>query len=358
MNDLEIRRTLAEGLRAQRERYPAMEDGDAVKYVFQAMLGVGHLLGERDTVAARAADEMAGLSPDPAEPLTEPVGPAWARLNLRRAKAEGLTPQAVAGLMLSSGAALAYTRQQVADACAGLGIAPEALSNVLDERWLPSHSPAYRAQYAPAYRLIAADWTPLLKAVAAISRRQADAQRVLVTLDGPCATGKTTLAARLAEVFRAGVLHTDDFVIPHAQKTPERLAIPGGNCDAERLAQEAVAPWKRGGSARFRRYDWTLRALLPAEVLPPCDTLILEGSYCNLPALRAYADVRLFLTAPWPLREARLRRRESPASFRRFLDLWIPLEDAYFDAYRLPDEGCVVIGAEPGGPDGNVERVP
>ena len=58
----------------------------------------------------------------------------------------------------------------------------------------------------------------------------------LVTIDGPCASGKTTLAEQLAEMLPAAVIHTDDYVVPHALKTAERLAIPGGNCDAERLA--------------------------------------------------------------------------------------------------------------------------
>ena len=40
--------------------------------------------------------------------------------------------------------------------------------------------------------------------------------RMLVTLDGPCASGKTTLAGQMAEALGAAVVHTDDFVVPHA----------------------------------------------------------------------------------------------------------------------------------------------
>ena len=39
----------------------------------------------------------------------------------------------------------------------------------------------------------------------------------------------------------------------------------------------------------------------------------------------------------------RLRRRESAESLQRFFDRWIPLEDAYFSAYGLPDESCIRI---------------
>jgi 16S rRNA (cytidine1402-2'-O)-methyltransferase len=42
-------------------------------------------------------------------------------------------------------------------------------------------------------------------------------------------------------------------------------------------------------------------------------------------------------------RRARLEKRESPDSLRRFDLRWIPLENAYFEAYHLPDEGCIRI---------------
>jgi len=170
-----------------------------------------------------------------------------------------------------------------------------------------------------------------------------EAGPLLITLDGPCASGKSTLARELARALPAQVVHTDDFVIPHALKTPERLAVPGGNCDAERLEKEVLSPFKAGLPVRYRRYDCKKAALQPEEDLPDTRILILEGSYCNLPALRKYADVRLFLSVPWEIRETRLRDRESAASLQRFQDLWIPLENAYFEAYHLPDEGCIRI---------------
>ena len=176
-----------------------------------------------------------------------------------------------------------------------------------------------------------------------LSERKKTSTRLFVTLDGPCATGKTTLARQLAEACQGQVIHTDDFVIPHARKTPEQLAIPGGNCDVDRLVREVVLPYTQGRPVRYRRYDFRADRLLPAEPLAETGLLILEGSYCNLPPIRERAGLRLFLTASRETRVARLRKRESPASLQRFFDLWIPLEDAYFDAFHLPDEGCLLL---------------
>ena len=177
-------------------------------------------------------------------------------------------------------------------------------------------------------------------------QNSSDGSRLLVTLDGPCASGKTTLAQKLAQMFSAAVVHTDEYVVPHALKTPERLAIPGGNCDAERLVKEVVRPFKAGAPVLYRRYDCRADLMLPEEELPDVRMLILEGSYCNLPVIRQYADLCLFLNTPWEIRKARLLKRESPAFLQQFYDRWIPLENAYFEAYHLPDDGNILIAPD------------
>ena len=334
-------------LTEQLQRYPAMQQQDIVKFVFQAMLGAGHLVSSRDAVTKYAAREMALLPADPGETLYEMLSPSWCRLNLRAAKARAFTPSVIAGLMSSSGKTVPFTRQDVYTFCEKFSAQkhlirdPALLNRILDETWLPSHSAAYREQYRPAYRVIPAEWISRMEVLQRISEQKA--ARVLVTMDGPCATGKTTLAGKLADIFEAAVVHTDDYVIPHAQKTAERLAVPGGNCDAGRLVREVAAPWKQGKSVLYRKYDFRNDRLLPEEKLPDCRILILEGSYCSLPALRQYADVRIFVTASWETRLNRLRKRESPRSLQMFFDRWIPLEDRYFEAFRLPDSDCAVL---------------
>ena len=182
----------------------------------------------------------------------------------------------------------------------------------------------------------------VLLLINSIAEKTVQGKRVLVTIDGPCASGKTTLARILADAMNCDVIHTDDFVVPHRQKTPERLAVPGGNCDWERLVGEVVKPWKSGSEVRYQRYDCHADQLTLPEPIRSDKLLILEGCYCNLPAIREYADVRLFLEAPEEERSERLSRRETPETLARFQSLWIPLENAYFEAYGLPDPGCIV----------------
>ncbi|MBR0463224.1 MAG: hypothetical protein IJJ23_02410 [Clostridia bacterium] len=345
---------MLELLNAHIERHPQAQAQDALKFVFQGMLGVGHLLGQPEAVEKYVCEEMHAQQSNGDEALIESLSPAWCRLNLRPAAKAALTPRLIARLMLGSAPNTSFDRADVANAVRALrrdGYAPlnrlndDDIDRVERVDWLPSHSETYRAAYHPSYRVIAADWEPLMPAICAVAARMSQQRRVLVTLDGPCASGKTTLAARLADVFEAEVLHTDDFVVPHPQKTPERLSIPGGNCDWERLTAEALAPWKDGQNPPYREYDFRHDEMRPPQILDAERIVILEGSYCNLPAIRALADVRLYMDTPDETRMARLKERESPESLRGFFERWSPLENAYYTAYNLPDDGCIRVRA-------------
>ena len=167
--------------------------------------------------------------------------------------------------------------------------------------------------------------------------------RLLITIDGPCGSGKSTLAARLGEAIGAPVLHMDDYVVPHARKTPERLAIPGGNADVERLQTEILLPWQAGEAIVARPYLCHEDRLGDAITLQPGRCLILEGTYCNLPVIAQHASLRLFLTVSPQEQQRRLLQRVGPERLQAFNSRWIPLEKAYFAALRLPDDGCYVL---------------
>jgi len=333
---------------AHRERFPLGGAEDAVKFVFQGMLGAGHLLGDTELVSGRIEREMAAQTPDPFGRMTEDLGGGFFRLDLRRAFAEGLDAPLIARMMKLSRPA-SYTRDDVIRACAALAVKIGDPSIALvarrlsDTAFVPSHSDAYREAYRPCYRVLSYDMAPLIEVLAAVKRAMRRSGRVLLTLDGPCASGKTTVAKTLSALTDAYVVHTDDFVVPHAQKTPERLAIPGYNCDFERLVSETLAPWKRGGPAILRRYDFRHDRMLEPVPLGDPPLLLLEGSYSSLPAIRALSDVRAFLKTDEALRMARLRQRETAESFRGFQTRWIPLENAYFTYYNLPDAGMLLI---------------
>ena len=215
-----------------RERYPSIMPIDIVKLIFQSLRGCGHLLADEQTIARRIEAECAALTPSDAESLIEPIGRRYVRLNLRKAMHDGIPSAWIARMMLLSceeDAPGAVT--DVIDAVRRLAEQEKNGSELLsavqplvdNAAWLPSHSAEYHAAYAPAYRVIDRRFAPLLPLLAAAHRIQKP--RCLIAIDGRCASGKSTLAALLARILNAPVVHMDDFYTPHAQKTPERLAF-------------------------------------------------------------------------------------------------------------------------------------
>ena len=75
----------------------------------------------------------------------------------------------------------------------------------------------------------------------------------------PCllytSTGKSHLAKQLAAVFPAAIVHMDDFFLQSFQRTPKRLAEPGGNLDYERFAAQVVPSLKTKAAFSYEIFD-------------------------------------------------------------------------------------------------------
>ena len=165
--------------------------------------------------------------------------------------------------------------------------------------------------------------------------------RAVIAIDGRCGSGKTTLAGRLAAQWDCTLLHADDFFLRPEQRTPARLAQPGGNFDRERFYAEALAPLLAGRDALYRPYDCHAGCLRPPVAAPLRPVILIEGSYCCHPDLWGCYDLHVFVTAPLDVRLARLARRPG-VDLAGFRTRWIPLEEAYFAAERL-EERCDIL---------------
>ncbi len=170
-----------------------------------------------------------------------------------------------------------------------------------------------------------------------------DEARHLIAIDGPCGSGKTTLAEKLAAILDAAVIHMDDFLIPYHLKTPERLSIPGGNVDIERFQEEVLLPYTNHFPIAYRRYDCHANQFSDMITLTERQYTIIEGNGSLLPSIRALADICFFLRITPDKQQERLLQRVGKERLIDFNCRWIPLENAYFAAYHLPDKHCIVI---------------
>lgn len=173
---------------------------------------------------------------------------------------------------------------------------------------------------------------PLAERVEALRTGQG---RVIAALDGRCASGKTTLAARLSEEHGWSVIHMDHFFPRPEQRTAERLAQPGGNVDHERFLEEVLLPLRRGERAVYRPFDCHAQTLLEPIPFEPGPVVLVEGSYSCHPALWGHYDLRAFLTVDPARQLERIARREGETRAQAFREKWIPLEERYFSAFDI-----------------------
>ena len=151
----------------------------------------------------------------------------------------------------------------------------------------------------------------------------------IVAIDGCCASGKSTLGARLSEALGCPLFHLDDFFPRPEQRTPERFAEPGGNVDRERFLEEVLEPLGRGEDVHYRRFDCGSFTLEPERVIQPGRVNLVEGAYAMHPDLAPHYALSLFLRiSPEEQRRRILARNGERAEM--FFTRWIPFEERYF----------------------------
>lgn len=166
---------------------------------------------------------------------------------------------------------------------------------------------------------------------------------VLIGIDGPCASGKTMLAAELAEKTGAQIIHADDFFLPFEMKTPERLAQAGGNIHYERFAEEVACGIKSGKPFEYGVYRCSEGRISEKKTVIPEGVIIVEGSYSMHPEMQISYDLTVFAEAPIELRLERILERNGAEKLEVFKSKWIPMEDKYFEEFDIKGKCDIVV---------------
>ena len=165
----------------------------------------------------------------------------------------------------------------------------------------------------------------------------------VIAIDGRSASGKTTIASQLAAETNGSVIHMDDFFLPPAMRTAERLSERGGNVHYERFMEE-VLPFIRGTKPfSYRRFDCSLMDYSGSVTVNPSSLVIVEGAYSLSPRFGKYYDLSIFMTIDKELQMERIIKRNGIDKARVFEIKWIPLEEAYFSAFSIEENAKRVI---------------
>jgi DNA-binding transcriptional MerR regulator/uridine kinase len=333
------------------QKYPRMHPQDAVKLLYQNEFGGGHIIPNPEASLRFLQEEFSRIPHTQKEISWESIGGGIARLNLDGLQEDWLPTVNrlfVAGSAHQSGSEEQFSRKLDELIAAGQqGILPfpqEELNDFLSiyrQNHCPmvSHSPDYREAYHPAYRIIPEKYLGLLPIFLEIDRQIAEKGRTVLAIDGRCGSGKSTLAALFREIYEADIVHMDDFFLPPAKRTPERLAEPGGNFDRERFLAEVAPGLQSGQPFSYRIFDCGQMQYRGERNISAGSLVIVEGSYCMHPDLSSLYGCKLFVTCPSDVQKRRIFDRNGAALYPRFIKEWIPMEETYFHTFRIA-ENC------------------
>lgn len=184
--------------------------------------------------------------------------------------------------------------------------------------------------------------SPNAAAVLGLIDRMQSQKPYILAIDGRCASGKTTLAAKLSVHLNCAVVHMDDFYIPLSLRTAERMAQPGGNIEFERLKNEIILPLKSGSDAVYRPYACHEDRFLPSVRLSAAANIIIEGSYSCHPLLADMLDIKVFMDIAPEKQLSRIALRD-PNHVEAFRTVWIPREEFYFTQCAVRERCDIVL---------------
>lgn len=161
--------------------------------------------------------------------------------------------------------------------------------------------------------------TPVDRIVALIDAERQSSTLVLVGVGGHGGAGKSTLAARVAEMADdVQIVATDSF-------------WNGSGFDLDRLRSDVVDVLLTGRTAHYDEWDWHAKQLRAGRTVTPSGVVVIEGVCALHQMFRDDLAVRIWVEAPHDVRLERGVARDGEAARATWTDVWIPNEAAYVE---------------------------
>ncbi len=162
---------------------------------------------------------------------------------------------------------------------------------------------------------------------------------LLIGIDGRCASGKTTLANSLQQMFDCNVFHTDDFFLPQNMRTAERIQKAGANIHYERLMDEVISPiLSKQEYFKYGVFCCHKGNITREETVFYKKINIIEGAYSLHPYFGDVYNIKIFVDCDMEKRISRITARNGKDALSAFLDKWIVLEEAYLKEYSIKEK--------------------
>ena len=314
---------------------------DVIKMCYQASYGAEHLLEDLDRARKYFDEEFKSIEKRDV-PLYEYISEDVARVDLGAWKATGIPKEWLFDIFVMAtkesygGEAKMLENLEIVKSV--LGDAAE-VSNYVDKYVIEGirpvhHSKDYREAHKPAYRLVDRKHLRLVPILVAASKLDGG----VIVIDGPCASGKSTMATQLAQILEGAIIRIDDFFLPMEFRTKERLAEAGGNVHYERFNEEVVSKLSSGEKFSYTRFDCSIMNYGERVAVPASKWRIVEGSYSHHPCFGEYGDIRVYSMIDGDEQIRRILTRNGEEMAKNFENMWIPMENRYFEEYNISDK--------------------
>ncbi len=336
------------------KKYPLLDIQDIFKFLYQSTFGCEHMVTSETEAEKRICDEFKNVTNNCEDHIEELDGD-YCRGSLSLLS-DGITPKTLAKLFcLSSKKESALASElEIKIECARALIIEGALPLDLEafdrelSKWkacgYPSihHSDRFKKAYSPSYRVISKEYIPFLPLLTMIDKMLLRG-KARIAIEGGSASGKSTLADILSNIYDCNVFHMDDFFLRAEQRTKARYAEIGGNIDRERFLPEVLFPLSKNEPFSYRPYDCSTFSLTEPINVYPKPLSVIEGVYSMHPEFRAFYDYSVYLNISDKAQKERINKRNSPDMANRFFNEWIPLENRYFNEFNIRDLCDLII---------------
>ena len=163
---------------------------------------------------------------------------------------------------------------------------------------------------------------------------------VVITIDGPAGSGKTTLASELAlDIENSYTIHMDDLYEGWGSTLTPLLT--------QKLS-EILDGVKTNNQIRFKPFDWLENNCATEIELSAPKYLILEGVGSGQSKIRDFVSLSLWIEVLPDIGLERVIKRDGP-EVAQFMPAFVLLQDAHFEKeatkksadYRLSGQGTV-----------------
>ncbi len=343
-------------LTEQIKKHPSIMPQDVAKICYQAAMGAEHLLSDTSAAKRYFDAEFETIEPRRGE-LFECLTGDVCRVDLGAWKATGMPREWLFNMFVGTATVKRGGKEILEEYIASAeDVLKSASVRFSAEEWrgfiknyremgMPAvhHSEAYRQSEKPSYRIVDRAFLSCLPILESAKEIQNVGEVKVIAIDGRAASGKTTLSGRLSKILGADIIRMDDFFLPPSLRTPERLAEAGGNIHYERFIDEVLPNLKEKSAFSYGVFDCGIMEISGKREIGESKWRIVEGSYSHHPKFGSYADLCVFCSVSPEEQMSRILIRNGERMAETFRDRWIPMEEKYFEAFKICESADLSI---------------